>query len=198
MKLVVPRATPAARRGARSSSSRAADARVLLGQPASPAPTSRPHGRPGSAVPPPRSARAPTRTARASGGCASAARGSAGRRRPPRPAARRAGRARRRAAGSGSATTSARAAGSFSGVADDLDDAEDRLPHRRVEDRQLAALHRRPLRGGVRADLRPRRRAHRAASRRVHGQQPVLQRLRGARRRRRSPGRSRCTCSAMP
>jgi hypothetical protein len=37
-------------------------------------------------------------------------------------------------------------------VADDLGDGEDRLPDRGVEDRELAALHRRPLRGRVRPD----------------------------------------------
>jgi hypothetical protein len=40
------------------------------------------------------------------------------------------------------------------GIADDLDDCEDRLPHRRVEDRRLATLDRRPLGRGMRADCR--------------------------------------------
>jgi hypothetical protein len=39
-------------------------------------------------------------------------------------------------------------------VAGDLGDGEDRLPDCGVEDRELAALDRRALRGGVRGDLR--------------------------------------------
>ena len=48
------------------------------------------------------------------------------------------------------------------GVAGHLDDAEDRLPYRRVEDRAIARLHGRPLRRRVAPDVRaaaPRRRA---------------------------------------